>query len=163
MTEFGLPDRVISGGQTGVDRAALDIALALGIDCGGWCPRGRRAEDGPIPMHYPLLETTTTDYAERTQRNVRESDATLILAHGPLTDGTALTKELADALDRDCLIVDLGWPFDPQMVRQWIADQRVVTLNIAGPRESERPGIYEQARSALGALFARSDGLLTSP
>lgn len=74
--------RVISGGQTGVDRAALDVALELGLPCGGWCPAGRRAEDGPIPARYPLTETAGADYVERTRRNVVEADATLVLCHG---------------------------------------------------------------------------------
>ena len=87
--------RIVSGGQTGVDRAALDVALSLGIPCAGWCPRGRRAEDGPIDARYPLNETPSTSYAKRTEWNVRDSDATLILARLPLGGGTALTERLA--------------------------------------------------------------------
>ena len=86
-----LVDKIISGGQTGVDRAALDVALIAGIDCGGWCPLGRKAEDGPLPLHYPLTETESDDYALRTEYNIRDSDGTLILARRPLTGGTALT------------------------------------------------------------------------
>jgi predicted Rossmann fold nucleotide-binding protein DprA/Smf involved in DNA uptake len=88
--------KIVSGGQTGVDRAALDIALALGIPCGGWCPRGRGAEDGVIPARYPLQETCSHDYAERTRRNVIDSDGTLILAIGALHGGTLLTAQLAE-------------------------------------------------------------------
>lgn len=162
MTTFERPERIVSGGQTGVDRAALDTALALGIDCGGWCPRGRLAEDGPIPDSYPLIETGSEDYAERTRRNVRDSDATLILTIGTPSGGTALTVDEAAKIDRPSLVVDLTWPFEPGVIRQWLVRHRVVTLNIAGPRESGNPGIYKLARAALGTLLARSDGLLAS-
>src|SRR3989442_8006923 len=86
------PVEIVSGGQTGVDRAALDTALALGLTCGGWCPRGRRAEDGPLPARYPLRETPSASYPERTEWNVRDSDGTLVLHHGRLRGGTALTN-----------------------------------------------------------------------
>mgnify|MGYP003793290687 CR=1 FL=1 len=87
--------KIVSGGQTGVDRAALDVAMQLGIPVGGWCPRGRRAEDGRIPDSYPLREASSVNYAKRTELNVRDSDGTLILSGGPLTGGTALTESLA--------------------------------------------------------------------
>src|SRR5438876_1977372 len=87
--------KIISGGQTGVDRAALDVALELGIPCGGWCPQGRRAEDGVIPARYPLRETPWWGYPQRTEWNVRDSDGTLILAEGEPDRGTVLTRELA--------------------------------------------------------------------
>src|SRR3954447_14624932 len=88
-----LIQRIVSGGQTGVDRAALDVALALGIPCGGWCPRGRGAEDGLIPERYPLVETPAADASQRTRWNVRDSDGTLILAWGEPTGGTLLTVQ----------------------------------------------------------------------
>ena len=99
--------RIVSGGQTGVDRAALDVALKLGIPCGGWCPRGRRAEDGPIDACYPLQETPTQEYPQRTEWNVRDSDGTLVLTFGRPKGGTALTIRLAERLTRPCLVVDL--------------------------------------------------------
>ncbi len=86
--------KIISGGQTGVDRAALDVALELGILCGGWCPKGRKAEDGPIDPHYPLKETNSPNYPLRTEKNIRESDGTLILTKGPVNGGTSLTEQL---------------------------------------------------------------------
>src|SRR5258707_9057662 len=100
--------KVISGGQSGVDRAALDAALAAGLPVGGWCPKGRRAEDGPIPDRYPLVETGTADSAERTRRNVRDGAATLILTWGEPTGGTALTLETCQRESKRCLLVDLN-------------------------------------------------------
>ncbi|MEM9017747.1 MAG: putative molybdenum carrier protein, partial [Verrucomicrobiota bacterium] len=97
---------LVSGGQTGVDRAALDWALAHGVACGGWCPAGRRAEDGPIPDFYPLCETPLTDYAQRTEWNVRDSHGTLLIVRQfPLIGGTKLTKDFATKWNRPCLVV----------------------------------------------------------
>ena len=92
---------IVSGGQTGVDRAALDLALERDLPCRGWCPRGRRAEDGPLNPRYPLLETTSAKYGQRTRANVREADGTLILAIGALTGGTALTRAFAERILRE--------------------------------------------------------------
>mgnify|MGYP006174065873 CR=1 FL=1 len=92
--------RIISGGQTGVDRAALDAAMAAQYPVGGWCPQGRRAEDGPIPRDYPLRETPSAEYAQRTLWNVRDSDATLVLTPGPITGGTRWTVVKAQELQR---------------------------------------------------------------
>jgi hypothetical protein len=150
-------ERVVSGGQTGVDRAALDAALRLGILCGGWCPAGRRAEDGAIPARYPLTETPEPDYAVRTALNVRDSDATLILAIGALSGGTALTRRLAEAQGRPCRVVDLDAPPADDAVRAWLARERVRVLNVAGPRESLRPGIHRRARRYLEAVLSRAD------
>jgi len=141
--------RIVSGGQTGVDRAALDAALALGLPCGGWCPRGRRAEDGPIPPRYPLRETPSADFAQRTAWNVRDADATLVLTRGRPAGGTALTVALARRLGRSLLILDLGRDPDPSALRRWIGRQRVATLNVAGPRESQQPGVHDEARRFL--------------
>ena len=170
--------KIVSGGQTGVDRAALDAALAAGAPIGGWCPRGRRAEDGPIPERYPLTETPRRDYAERTAWNVRDSDATLVLVSGKggnmggnmgggksgggkagggtASKGTALTIALTEKLGRPCLAVTPET--DPAALRSWLARHGVAVLNVAGPRESEAPGIYDRARALLDALLESSLG-----
>ncbi len=146
--------RIVSGGQTGADRAALDAALALGIPCGGWCPRGRRAEDGTIPARYPLRETASSGYPERTGRNVRDADATLILTRGRPRGGTALTAALASRAGKPCLVVDLNVGADAAAVRAWLEQNRVRELNVAGPRESEQPGIHDEAEEFLRRVLA---------
>ena len=103
-------EKIVSGGQTGVDRAALDAALALGIPCAGWCPRGRRAEDGEIPRRYPLRETPLPNYEQRTEWNVRDSDATLVLVRGRPAGGTRLAIDATEAHGKPCRVVVLGDP-----------------------------------------------------
>jgi len=145
--------RIVSGGQTGVDRAALDAALAVGLPCGGWCPRGRLAEDGAIDPAYPLVETPSADYAQRTEWNARDSDGTLVLTRGRPTGGTALTVTLARRHGRSLLVVDLSRDPSPEEVSQWIVAHGVGVLNVAGPRESQRPGIGREAQAFLERLF----------
>jgi hypothetical protein len=158
---------VVSGGQTGVDRAALDVAIALGIPHGGWCPRGRRAEDGTIPGRYALTEHASADYAARTEANVVDSDGTLVLHRGPLAGGTALTRELALREGKPLLLVDLAARADPADVHRWLDAHDVRVLNVAGPRESGCPGIAGEARAFLRKVLARfgpvTDGTGTSP
>ena len=141
--------KIVSGGQTGVDRAALDAGLASGVPVGGWCPAGRRAEDGMIPERYPLLELDSPVYAARTEQNVLDSDATLILNRGDLADGTALTVQLARKYRKPFLVVQLEENADPVAVAEWVRELGVKVLNIAGPRESKRPGIHESALQFL--------------
>ena len=149
-------ERVVSGGQTGVDRAALDAALALGIPCGGWCPSGRRAEDGVLDARYPLRETPSEDYAERTEWNVRDSDGTLILCRAqPLTGGTAMTAEFAQRWRKPYHVVALQAAADVSSARTWAGAQRIRVLNVAGPRESKAPGIYGEAEIWLRVLLGR--------
>jgi len=136
-----------------VDRAALDVALALGMNCGGWCPAGRRAEDGAISDFYPLIETPGRDYAQRTEWNVRDSDATLILYRGQLSGGTAMTAQFAKSAGKPVYLVELEATTDKQDIRRWLIKQQVKMLNVAGPRESRSPGIYRQARSLLLTLL----------
>jgi hypothetical protein len=141
--------KIISGGQTGVDRAALDAALEMGFPCGGWCPKGRRAEDGRIPDHYPLEETSSSDYRLRTRMNVEDSDGTLILTWGPPVGGTALTLKLARRLHKPFFVVDLIHREDASTVLEWGKENDIRILNLAGPREGEAPGIYAQTLSFL--------------
>jgi hypothetical protein len=146
--------KIVSGGQTGVDRAALDAAIALGIPHGGWCPRGRLAEDGRIPDRYLLCETDSPEYAARTERNVVDSQATLILYRGLLSGGTELTLQLAQRHRRPYLLVDLDDPCPPQQLRRWLCEQQVEVLNVAGPRESQNPGIAACAEAFLRRALA---------
>jgi predicted Rossmann-fold nucleotide-binding protein len=150
--------RIVSGGQTGVDRAALDAAMDCGLECGGWVPRGRRAEDGAVPPHYPMRETPGHAYAERTRRNVRDSDGTLILAAGKPTGGTALTAAFTRRLGKPCLLIDLRAAADPAVISEWLRRHHIRVLNVAGPRESTCPGIHEQAKALLTALLRQASG-----
>jgi len=152
------PLRIVSGGQTGVDRAALDVALRLGLPCGGWCPRGRRAEDGTLDPRYPLLETRSSGYSQRTEWNVLDSDATLVLAAGPLRGGTAFTARRARQLPKPLLALDLDQDPDPRILPVFLAAHAVRTLNVAGPRESQSPGIYERAARFLEAALSSIRG-----
>ncbi len=152
------PERIVSGGQTGVDRAALDVALRLGIPHGGWCPRGRRAEDGRIPPAYQLRETPSSRYAQRTAWNVRDSDATLVLCRGLPRGGTALTVRLARLWGRPCLVADPADQAAAASIRRALAALSVRCLNVAGPRESQQPGIGAQAFAFLLALLAAAPG-----
>jgi hypothetical protein len=141
---FSIELKIISGGQTGVDRAALDAAIARGVARGGWCPRGRAAEDGEIPARYPLVETASDGYAERTERNVVHSDATVIFTReGTLSGGTLLTRELAEKNARPVLIIreaadERAAAIDLLM---FVRRHAVRVLNVAGPRESQAPGL----------------------
>ena len=146
--------KIVSGGQTGVDRAALDAARASGFETGGWCPKGRRAEDGAIPAAYPLDETETSEYEDRTRLNVRDSDATLIITRGPLAGGALLTAEEALKLGRPHRVAGLDQAPDPQAVARWIGETGARVLNVAGPRESEAPGITDAAQAFLTAVLA---------
>lgn len=143
----------MSGGQSGVDRAALDVALALGYPAGGWCPRGRRAEDGRIDDHYPLVETGSGRYIERTRRNVRDSDGTLILLRGALEGGTRMTVDHARKLGRPLFIVDFDKKQRISEVRSWLRAHGIATLNVAGPRASKQPAIYDEALRFLHRLL----------
>lgn len=145
--------KIVSGGQTGVDRAALDVARLLALERGGWCPKGRLAEDGRIPDDYPLYETETTDYAERTELNVRDSDGTLILTVGPPRGGTAYTVECAQRLRKPYYVIDLSQETAPGQAQRWLEQQRITVLNVAGPRQSQNPEGYELASRFLFSLL----------
>ena len=146
--------KIVSGGQTGVDRVALDTALDYGLSIGGWCPKNRKALDGPIPDKYPLQETKSSDYRVRTELNIRDSDGTLILNTGKLTGGTRLTHRLAVEQNRPVLVVQLDEQYDVGDVAGWIKDNKINVLNIAGPRERSQFSIYELAQSYLTELLS---------
>ena len=145
--------KIVSGGQTGVDRAALDVALARGMECGGWCPAGRWAEDGPIPARYPLVETPSEDPAQRTGWNVRDSDGTLVLTGDGPSPGTELALEAARRLGRPVYLWAATSPPDAGSFRRWLQVHDIGTLNVAGPRESESPGVYSAAKAYLAAVL----------
>ena len=163
--------RIVSGGQTGVDRAALDAALAVGIEIGGWCPRDRRSEDGIIPSRYPLRETASRSYAVRTEWNVRDSDATLVLVLDHISSGTRLTIDSARSQGQPLRIEYLCVSAKPGLLTEelslehrvasvgdWIRREQIQTLNVAGPRGSARKDVYSKASEFLYLLFAELSG-----
>jgi hypothetical protein len=153
--------KIISGGQTGVDRAALDAALQHGIDCGGWCPAGRRDELGTIPEDYPLTEMEHGSFAERTLQNVRDSDATVVIFHENLRGGSEQTATFCEKEKRPSLLIDaakVSVEEAAQRIRDFRRARKIATLNIAGPRQSEWAGGYEYARRVM-ELFICSGSL----
>jgi len=147
--------KIISGGQTGADRAALDAAINLGIPHGGWLPRGRKTENGPLPASYKLEELSSERYRDRTEKNIIDSDATLIISFGPLTGGSSLTEALAIKHDRPCLVINLDLVARKDSVaaiEQWLHKFDVNTLNVAGPRISGEPRIYDAVYELLLAV-----------
>ena len=147
--------RIISGGQTGADRAALDWAIDNAIPHGGWCPKGRMAVDGVLSARYQLTETESEGYRQRTRRNVHDSDATLIVNLGELDGGTLLTRVFAEKAGKPCLIVSLNAGITDEVVMtvsNWLERHRPETLNIAGPREQKRPGVYALTYQLLDRL-----------
>ncbi len=163
MTEQLQLPQIVSGGQTGAERAALDWAIRNGVKHGGWCPLGRRAEDGALDPRYKLTETESPGYRRRTIWNVRDSDATLIVNIGDLDGGSLETLKAAARLAKPCLVVqaDRGPAeiLDRQFI-EWLNAKSIAKLNIAGPRESKRPGIYAATLDLLDRLlitFNRDD------
>ncbi len=148
--------KIISGGQTGVDRAALDAALGEGFPCGGWCPAGRKAEDGVIGQEYPMAETKSSEYEPRTEKNVIDSDGTLILTEGEPEGGTALTVYFARKHKKPCMIIDFsagGESADD--IACWIKTNRIEVLNVAGPRNSKNRGIYSRAKTLVEDVIGK--------
>lgn len=143
------PHKIVSGGQTGVDRAGLDAGIEVGLPVGGYVPKGRLAEDGQVPDKYPMTETGSKDYKVRTKRNVLESDGTLIINIGPMVSGTALTARIALEHNKPLMIVQLDQTYQTSAVINWLDENLIQILNIAGPRESKIPGIHEQAKRFL--------------
>ncbi len=143
MSEQSTQLIIRSGGQTGVDRAALDAAMAQGFSVAGWCPQGRLAEDGPISDEYPLIETESNKYSIRTEWNVRDADATLIISAKPLEGGTLLTEQYALKWKKPCFIFSPEAHKDALSVQHWLQQLNITDLNVAGPRETKSPGIYQ--------------------
>ena len=142
-------ERIISGGQTGADRAGLEAGLALGLKIGGHCPKGRRAEDGKVPRRYGLVSTTSSDYRARTRRNVQNADATIVFTFGSLTSGSRLTMDAAEAAMKPSLHVDLERPDPESAIRAFLEVHEPEVLNIAGSRESRAEGIFEETFRVL--------------
>lgn len=156
MIHTTYPQKIISGGQTGVDRAALDVAIKLGIEHGGYCPKGRLAEDGIISKTYKLQETASQDCAERTIMNIECSHGTLIFIPKfpvSVTDGTLLTIAHVKKKSKPNLIISLIEEIDVQKISQWINTNTIEILNVAGPRESQSKGIYKSSMEAMATIF----------
>lgn len=148
--------KIISGGQTGVDRGALDAALEAGFPCGGWCPEGRKAADGSIDARYPVVVLPGAGYRKRTIQNIRDSDGTVILCEGPPVGGSALTLAQCQRLGKPCLVIDSRDCAPAAAAReivQFVATHRVETLNLAGPSEERTPGARAYAQAAVSEVL----------
>ena len=148
-------ERIISGGQTGADRAALDFAIASDYSHGGWAPRGREAEGGRIALKYQLTELPEGGYRQRTRRNVEDSDGTLIVNLGALDGGTLATKIFAEKAGKPLFVAQVDDGVTAEMaadVLAWLRAHDIKTLNVAGPRESKRSGIYRLTVALLEAV-----------
>ncbi len=147
-----MPIRIVSGGQTGVDRGALMAALDRGVPCGGWCPAGRRAEDGRIPDFFPVRELATAEYADRTLRNVRDSDGTVVIFFSDIEGGTRLTVACCRRERRPYLLLDAHEMTTSEAARKiasFAEQHRLATVNVAGPRASRHPAACPWARAAV--------------
>jgi hypothetical protein len=153
---FRMIKKIISGGQTGVDQSALDIAIKWNIPHGGWVPKGRLTEAGRLSQRYNMQEMPTESYAARTEQNVIDSDGTLILSHGPLSNGSRHTKTMAEKHNKPCLHIDLNGTDVINAARHaynWIINLNIQTLNVAGTRASTDPSIYQTATHVLTNLL----------
>ena len=148
--------KIISGGQTGADQAALDVAIKLGIPHGGWIPRGRKTETGALDARYKLKEMETSDYNKRTEQNVVDSDGTLIISRGRLTGGSDYTREMALLHHRPWLHIDLNKTNAFQAakkIKSWLTENEIEVLNVAGPRASKDPAIYQVTVDIMETVF----------
>lgn len=152
------PLSIVSGGQTGVDQGALAAAMACGVSCGGWCPDGRRSEDGKIPAHYPVRELSGSGYRERTLQNVVDSDGTAIIFNKDLEGGTRLTAELCAQESKPHLLIDaatLNRTDAVDALGEFIRDNHILILNVAGPRASKWPGAHAYTYALLQRICSR--------
>jgi hypothetical protein len=152
-------EKIVSGGQTGADRAGLDVAIEVGIPHGGWVPRGRKTEAGKLPEQYHVREVSSISYLQRTLMNVIDSDGTLIVSHGKLAGGSAVARALAAKHRKPCLHIDLkqlGFPEAAAAATNWIDAREIKVLNVAGPRASEDPEIYEDTKKLLRLVIEQS-------
>jgi hypothetical protein len=151
--------KVVSGGQTGADQAALDIAIKLGVPYGGWIPRGRKTEAGPLPETYKLQEMPDENYASRTRQNVIDSSGTLIISHGELTGGSEYTMELAIANHRPWLHIDMS-AAQPgaaaKSIKKWVKSNKISILNVAGSCASRDPEIYQATSEIMEAVLSKT-------
>jgi len=148
--------KIVSGGQTGADQAALDFAIAANLRHGGWIPKGRLTEEGPLPERYQLQEMPTESYPQRTEQNVLDSDGTLIISHGILTGGSALTLDLAVRHGKPHLHLDMQrteMHDAKQLVTSWITENKINVLNVAGAKISKDPEIYDVTIKVLQAIL----------
>ncbi len=144
--------KIISGGQTGADRAALDFAIKHNIPYGGWVPKGRKTEDGTLPEKYHLQEMPTGQYYKRTEQNTIDSDGTLIVSYGLLTGGSALTPEFAKQHRKPWIHIDLEttpYPDAARMIQEWVGRNGIKVMNVAGARGSKDPMIYQAVTELL--------------
>ncbi|NOX33869.1 MAG: hypothetical protein GXP56_09045 [Deltaproteobacteria bacterium] len=148
--------KIISGGQTGADRAALDVAIKFNIEHGGWIPKGRITEQGPLPMKYQLIEMNTMDYKERTKQNIMDSNGTLIISRGELTGGSRLTHNFAKLVGRPNCYIDLlnTEEFEAAIfLKSFLLENNIQILNVAGPRLSRHPWIYKDVKIILEVML----------
>jgi len=148
--------KIISGGQTGVDRAALDVALRHGIECGGWCPAGRIDESGKVPDHYPVQELQSGGFTERTLQNVKDSDGTVVISPSELRAGTEQTVRFSIELKRPYQLIEaskLSAEDAAELIVEFVSENKIGILNVAGPRQSEWPQGYDYAFRALSAFL----------
>ncbi len=154
--------KIISGGQTGVDRGALDACLQQNFTCAGWCPAGRLAEDGEIDFKYPLQENLTSNYNDRTRLNVRDSDATLIIYNGDLTGGTLLTHNFAKEKEKPIFLFKVQ-PFmideSLEQLIHFLTINHIETLNVAGPRKSQWEAAHDTSYIIVSKLIERLHSL----
>lgn len=152
-------EKIISGGQTGADRAALDFAIKHKIPHGGWVPKGKLAEDGPLPAKYKVTEMPTDSYTERIEQNVIDSDGTVIISRSKLTGGSAYTVKMAKKHNRPYFHVDLKqYEVLPAALEilSWLGENNIKVLNVAGPRASKDPKIYDAVKEVLTGLWILS-------